>query len=66
MLLVDIIGPYNIRREGQNVPLIQKPLTIIYPATRWFKIVQYNGKQVDIVLNLEYMKHSYVDIQGLQ
>ena len=35
-LLVDIIGPYKIRRESHDYPLILTSLTMIYPATGWF------------------------------
>ena len=39
ILLVDIIGPYKIRREGHEEPLILKYLTIIYMETRWIEII---------------------------
>ena len=32
ILSVDIIGPYKIRREGHNEPLILKALTMIDPG----------------------------------
>ena len=35
-LLVDIIRPYNIRKEGHTNPLIMKALTMIYTGTGWF------------------------------
>ena len=41
ILLVDLIDPYKIIREGHNDPLILKALTMIDLAIRWFKIVQY-------------------------
>ena len=40
ILLVDIIGPYKIRIEGHDDPLIQKDLNMIYLATGWFEIVK--------------------------
>ena len=35
-LLVYIIGPYKIRREGHEDPLILKSLTRVYPENVWF------------------------------
>ena len=52
IILVDIIDPYNIRREGHDDPLILKSLTVIDPATGWFEIVQYNEKQAAKIANL--------------
>ena len=46
-ILVDLIGPYNIRREGHANPLIIKSLNMIYPATRWSEIIQHEDKQAD-------------------
>ena len=43
-LLVDLIGPHKIRREGNDKPLILKSLTKIDPETIWFEIVQHNEK----------------------
>ena len=40
ILLVDIIGPHKIIREGHCDPIILKPLTMIDLATIWFEIVQ--------------------------
>ena len=34
-----LIGPYKIRREGQDDPLILKYLTIVDPANVWFEMV---------------------------
>ena len=39
-------------REGHDDPLILKSLTMIYPATGWLKIVQYNNKQAATIANL--------------
>ena len=36
ILLVYIIGPYKIRREGHEDPLILKSLTRVYPENVWF------------------------------
>ena len=44
-LLVDLIGPYKIITEGNKYPLVLKSLTMINPATGWFKIVQYIDKR---------------------
>ena len=44
ILLVDLIRSYKIRREGHDEPLILKYLTMIYPKTMRFKILQYNNK----------------------
>ena len=52
ILLVDIIVPYKIRIEFHDDPLILKSLTIIYPATLWLEIVQYNEKQDAKIANL--------------
>ena len=38
-LLVDLIGPYIVRREGHEDPIILKSLTMIDPATGWFEII---------------------------
>ena len=51
-LLVDIIGSYKIRGEGQYNPLIIKALTMIEVITRWFKIIQYNDKQAATIENI--------------
>ena len=50
---VDIISPYKIRREGHEIPLIIKALTIIDPATEWFEMVQYNDKKSATIANLD-------------
>ena len=52
ILSVDLIGPYKIRREGHDDPLILKALTMIDPATGWFEIVHYNEKQAATIANL--------------
>ena len=51
-LSVDLIGPYKIRREGHDKPLILKALTRIYTATGWFGIVQYNDKKASTIAKL--------------
>ena len=51
-LLVYLIGSYNTRREVHDDPLMLKALTMIDPATGWFKIVSYNEKQSDTKTNL--------------
>ena len=38
-LSVDLIGPYEIRREGNDEPLLLKSSTMIDPATVWFEII---------------------------
>ena len=53
-LSVDIIGPYKVRREGHEEPLILRSLTMIYPITGWFKIVQYNDRKAAKISNLLY------------
>ena len=52
ILLVDIIGPYKIRREGNDKPLILNALTMIDLATGWFEIVSYNDKQAATISNI--------------
>ena len=42
-LCVDLIGPYQIQRKGQNT-LICKCITMIDPATGWFEVHQYDDK----------------------
>jgi hypothetical protein len=49
-LCVDLIGPYKIRRKGQE--LICKYVTMIDPATSWFEIQQYDDKQSIAVANI--------------
>ena len=51
-LSVDLIGPYKTRREGHDNYFILKMLTMIYPATGWFVIVQQNDKQSASIANL--------------
>ena len=51
-LLVYCKGPYKIRREGQDDPLILKYLTMIDPVTAWVEIVQYSDKQESTIANL--------------
>ena len=40
IFLVDLITPHKIRREGHDGPLIIKVLTMAYPETGWFEMVQ--------------------------
>ena len=51
--MVDLIGPYKIRREGHDNPLIIKASIIIDPATGWFEMVKYNDKKSDTISNLD-------------
>ena len=51
---VDLIGPYKIRRKGEN-PLILKAFTMIDPVTLWFEITQYNNKRAMNIANLVEM-----------
>ena len=51
VLCVDLIGPYTIRRKGEE--LIQcKCVTMIDPATGWFEIHQYDDKKSITVANI--------------
>jgi hypothetical protein len=49
-LCVDMIGPYQIRRKGKKTLCLQA-VTIIDPATGWFKIIQSNTATSDAVAN---------------
>ena len=51
-LLVYLIGPYKIRKDGHDDPLILKALTMIDPTTGWSEILRYNNKQADKITNL--------------
>ena len=51
-LSVDLIGPYKFRREDCDYLLKLKLLTMVYPATGWFKIVRYNYKHTATIYNL--------------
>ena len=51
-LLVYLIDPYKIRREGCDKPLILKALTMIDPKTGWLETVQYNDKKATTIANL--------------
>ena len=42
-MCIDLIGPYKIRRKGQE-PLVCRCVTMIDPATGWFEICQYDDK----------------------
>ena len=46
------MGPYEIRIEGHDNPLILKPSNMTDPTTRWFKIVKYNNKQAATIANM--------------
>ena len=50
-LSVDLIGCYKIERKGQT-PLILQAVTMIDPATGWFKIAEYNDKRAATIANL--------------
>ena len=49
---LDLIGPYKIRREVREDPLILKALTMVDPATGWFEIIKYKYKHADTIANL--------------
>ena len=51
-LLVDLILPYKILREGHDETLILKDLTMIDPETGCFEIIHYNDKQAATIENL--------------
>ena len=50
-LCVDLIGPYTIPRKGKN-PLKCLYLTIINPATGWFKMAQIPNKTAEIIVDI--------------
>ena len=50
-LCVDLIGPYTIRRKGQE-NLVCRAVTMIDPATGWFEIAEYNDKRAITVANI--------------
>jgi transposase InsO family protein len=50
-LCVDLIGPYSIRRKGQET-LVCRAVTMIDPATGWFEIHEYNDKKSITVANI--------------
>ncbi len=50
-LCVDLIGPYNIKSNGVKIPPL-KCVTMINPATGWFKIKQYDDKKSITVTNI--------------
>ena len=52
ILLVYLIGLYNLVIEGQYVIIIINALTMIDPTTGWFEIVQYSYKQATTIVNL--------------
>jgi hypothetical protein len=52
-LCVDLIGPYSIKSnvKGVKIPPL-KCVTMINPATGWFKIKQYDDKKSITVTNI--------------
>ena len=52
-LCVDIIGPYKIqtKKRGHKIPEL-RCVTMIDPATGWFKIKQYDDKKCITVVNI--------------
>ena len=50
-MCVDLIGPYKIRRKGQD-DLICKCVTMIDPATGWFEIHQFDDKRSITIANI--------------
>jgi hypothetical protein len=50
-MCIDLIGPYTIRRKGQ-ADLNTKCVTMIDPATSWFKIHEYDDKRAITVANI--------------
>ena len=58
-LCVDLIGPYKIRTKkcGHKIPEL-RCVTMINPATDWFKIKQYDDKKsitVAIIVEQEWL-----------
>ena len=51
-LLVYLIGPYKIKREGNDESLILKASTMKDLETGWFEIVRYDDKQANTISNL--------------
>ena len=50
-LCVYLIGPYNICIKGEYL-LILKVVTIVYRATGWFEVREYDNKKVITITNL--------------
>ena len=50
-MCIDLIGPYKIRRKGQE-DLICKCVTMIDPATGWFEIHQFDDKRSITIANI--------------
>ena len=50
-LCVDLIGPYEIKRQGRKKALTLQCVTMIDPATGWFEIAAIPNKQADTVAN---------------
>ena len=51
-LCVDIIGPYMIRRNRKKENLNLKAVSMIYPVTGWFEIIQYEVKRAKSIAKL--------------
>jgi hypothetical protein len=49
MLCIDLVGPYTIGKNNNKVKL--HCLTMIDPATGWFKIIEIPNRQADYVSN---------------
>jgi hypothetical protein len=53
MTCIDLIGPYNIKSNVKGVIILPlKCVTMIDPATCWFKMKQYNDKKSITVANI--------------
>ena len=53
VLCIDLIGPYTIERENKTKkPLTLWALTMIDPATGWFKMREIKTKSADTVANV--------------
>ena len=51
-ICVDLTGPYFIRIKEQKENLNIKDITMIYPVTGWFKILQYHDKGARLIAKL--------------
>ena len=49
ILLVDLICPYEVTREGPGETITLEALDTIESATGWIEIVQYNDNQAAII-----------------
>ena len=53
VLCIDLIGPYKIERKNKKKPpLVLWALTMIDPATGWFKIREITTKKADNIANV--------------